>query len=191
MPMPLKKPKKEVLKFEEERNQALLRGDTETLDHMYADELAWTNPSGEILTKAQVLANLKSETQNFFRIKHDDRSLLVYGDTVVLTAHTVSTERYKGNTFNYPRRSTNVYIKRDGRWELIAHHATQKGDSDTADRICAGSGEVGHFEVSASSVRHIDWYHAFCQEADTSAQVNRYEEGPAGGEKAPIRAIQR
>jgi ketosteroid isomerase-like protein len=122
--MPLKKPKKEVLKFEEERNQALLRGDTETLDHMYADELAWTNPSGEILTKAQVLASLKSETQNFFTIKHDDRSLHVYGDTVVLTAHTVSTERYKGNTFNYPRRFTNVYIKRDGRWELIAHHAT-------------------------------------------------------------------
>jgi hypothetical protein len=67
----------------------------------------------------------------------------------------------------------------------------QKGDSDTVHRICAGSGAVGQFEVSASSVRHIDWYHAFCQEADTSVQVNRYEEGPAGGEKAPIRAIQR
>ena len=67
--------------------------------------------------------------------------------------------------------------------------ALQKGDSDTVDRICAGSGAVGQFELSASSVWHTDWYHAFCQEADTSVQVSRYEEGLASGEKAPVRAI--
>ena len=116
--------KKEVLKFEDERMQAMQRGDTETLDRMFADEVAWTTPGGELLTKAQVLANIKSQTQQYLTVNHDDRRLHVYGNTVVLTVHSVSTARYKGNTFNYPRRFTNVYLKRDGRWQLIAHTPT-------------------------------------------------------------------
>ena len=47
---------KEILALEEAQNQAFVKGDADALDRIYADELAWTNQNGELLTKAQILA---------------------------------------------------------------------------------------------------------------------------------------
>lgn len=116
--------KQEVVQFEAARNRALVKNDTKTLAHMYADGLLWTNPRGQLLTKDQILAEMKTGTEKFILIHHKDRQVRVYGNTAVLNAYTTSTVRYKGVTSNYPRRFTNVYIKRDGHWLLIVHQAT-------------------------------------------------------------------
>ena len=116
--------KQEVLQFEAARNQALVKNDRKTLAGMYAGGLIWTNPRGARLTKDQILAEMKSGTEKFIAIHHTDKQVRVYGNTAVINAYTTSTVRYKGVTSNYPRRFTNVYIKRDGRWLLIVHQAT-------------------------------------------------------------------
>jgi ketosteroid isomerase-like protein len=117
--------KAEVVKVEAERNDAIMKGDIATLDKMYSDEIDWINPSGELLTKSQVLDHLKSGEQKFFSIKHTDRQMHVYGDSVVvMTVYTRSTVRYKGKTSDSPRRFTNVFVKQNGRWMLVVHHAT-------------------------------------------------------------------
>jgi ketosteroid isomerase-like protein len=117
--------KKEILKVEDERNDAIMKGDVATLDKMYSDEIAWTNPKGELLTKKEVLAHLQSGEQKFFSIKHSDRQLHVYGDSVVvMTVFTRSSVRYKGQTSDAPRRFTNVFVKQNGQWILVVHQAT-------------------------------------------------------------------
>jgi len=116
--------KKEVLKAEDEQNQALQRGDTDVLGHIYADDLAYTNADGKILTKAQHLAEFRSGIRKFDSIRRDDINLHVYGNTVVLTGRSTSTLQYKGKVTKGPRRFTDVYIKRDGRWLLVAHQVT-------------------------------------------------------------------
>ena len=57
--------KDEVMKAEEARNQALPHGDVAALDHIYADDLIYTNATGALLTKDQHLADLKGRTLNF------------------------------------------------------------------------------------------------------------------------------
>src|ERR1700722_20465925 len=116
--------KKEVLKFEDERNQAILNRDTKTLDRMYADEITWTMSNGDLLNKQQVLANIGSENQRLFTIQHSDRRVHVFGNTVVLTANSSSSERYKDKMVTVPRRFTNVYVKQDGQWRLVVHTVT-------------------------------------------------------------------
>ncbi|MGH9354877.1 MAG: nuclear transport factor 2 family protein [Terriglobia bacterium] len=116
--------KQEVLQFEATRNRELVKGDTKALAGMYADGLIWTNPRGARLTKDQILAEMRSGTEKFIAIHHKDKQVRVYGDTAVLNAYTTSTVRYKGVSSNYPRRFTNVYIKRNGHWLLIVHQAT-------------------------------------------------------------------
>ena len=116
--------KKEVIKFEDDRNQAILNRDTTTLDRMYADEITWTMSNGDLLNKQQVLGNIGSENQRLFSIEHSDRRWHIYGNTVVLTATSHSTERYKDKMVTVPRRFTNVYVKRDGQWKLIVHTVT-------------------------------------------------------------------
>lgn len=116
--------KKELLKFEDERNAAILKHDTAVLDRMYADGIVWIMSNGDLLTKAQVLANIGSGNQLLSSIQHSDRHLHVYGNTVVLTAQSVSRERYKGKDVTIPRRFTNVYVKRNGQWMVVSHSVT-------------------------------------------------------------------
>ena len=124
--------KKEVIKFEDERNAAILKHDTATLDRMYADEITWTMSNGDLLNKSQVLANIGSGNQLLSSISHHDRAWHVYGDTVVETATSSSTERYRGNNITVPRRFTNVYVKRNGEWKLIVHTVTPLAGHDAS-----------------------------------------------------------
>ena len=129
--------KKEVLKFEDERNQAILNRDTKTLDRMYADEITWTMSNGDLLNKQQVLANIGSENQRLFTIQHSDRRFHVFGNTVVLTANSSSSERYKDKMVTVPRRFTNVYVKQDGQWRLVVHTATPLAGASGASSLPA------------------------------------------------------
>jgi ketosteroid isomerase-like protein len=121
--------KEEVLHVEDVRNKAMLEHNTAVLSEMYADDLSWTNPSGEVLTKAQVLADLNSGKQKFFAIAHDEIRLHVYGLTVIADGRSTSTLRYKGTVSQgVARRFLNVYVKTNGRWLLVAHQQTVIAD---------------------------------------------------------------
>ncbi len=129
--------KKDVLKFEDERNQAILNRDTATLDRMYADEITWTMSNGDLLNKQQVLANIGSENQRLFSIQHSDRRIHVFGNTVILTATSNSSERYKDKMITVPRRFTNVYVKQDGQWKLVVHTVTPLAGASGASGLPA------------------------------------------------------
>jgi ketosteroid isomerase-like protein len=127
--------KSEVLRVEEIRNRAMLEHDTSVLNRMYADDLAWTNPSGEVLTKAQVLADLESGKQKFFTIKHDQIRLHVYGSTVIADGRSTSALQYKGKVSrDIARRFLNVYVKTNGEWLLVAHSQTVIADQNSGTR---------------------------------------------------------
>jgi ketosteroid isomerase-like protein len=129
--------KKDVLKFEDERNQAILNRDTTTLDRMYAEEITWTMSNGDLLNKQQVLANIGSENQRLFSIQHSDRRIHVFGNTVILTATSNSSERYKDKMITVPRRFTNVYVKQDRQWKLVVHTVTPLAGAGSASSLPA------------------------------------------------------
>jgi ketosteroid isomerase-like protein len=117
--------KKEVLMVEEEQDQAVAKSDIQTLERIWADNLVYTAPNGELLTKAQHLAEFKSGIRKFESMKHDDFNVRVYGKTVVvLTGRSTSMLRYNGEVSEGPRRFTNLFVKKDGRWQLVSHHVT-------------------------------------------------------------------
>ena len=116
--------KDEVLKVDEERNQALQKGDAATLERIYSDDLVYANASGALLTKAQHLAELKARTLNFRSFKHEDVQATVHGDTGVVTGISKSVVEYKGSVSTNNRRFMNVFVKKDGRWLCVAHIET-------------------------------------------------------------------
>jgi len=117
--------KDEVLKAEDARNQALPHGDVAALDHIYADDLVYTNAKGALLTKEQHLSDLKGRTLNFRSFKHDDVQVTVHGNTGIVTGISTSAVDYKGTVSSDPRRFLNIYVKEDGRWLCVAHFETQ------------------------------------------------------------------
>jgi len=117
--------KTEVLKVEAEVNKALLAGDAEALGRIYTDDLSYTNQIGEMLTKSEVLAGLKSGNIKLPSLGRKDIRLQAFDGTVVLTGISTSTLRYKGVVTNNPRRFANVYVKQNGEWRLAVHTVTE------------------------------------------------------------------
>lgn len=114
----------EILKVDEERNQALQKGDIATLDRIYSDDLVYANATGALLTKAEHLADLKARKLNFRSFKHDDVKVVVHGDTGVLTGISTSAVDYQGTVSSSPRRFLNIFVKKNGQWLCVAHFET-------------------------------------------------------------------
>ena len=115
--------KQEVMKLDEQVHEADARADTRFLERVYADDLVWT-ARGDVLNKAQVLADFKTGNDKLQKIDHYDIHAYVYTNTVILTGRSKSTVEYKGKISKGPRLFTQVYVKLDGRWQLVSHQVT-------------------------------------------------------------------
>jgi ketosteroid isomerase-like protein len=113
----------EVLKVEHEKDQAMQKGDLATLTRIYADNLIFVNPRGEVLSKAQRLADVKPGSLDYLNFKREDYTLHVYGNTVVLTGVSKSVLHNHGKLIRTPRRFMQVYVKEGGQWRMVSHHA--------------------------------------------------------------------
>jgi ketosteroid isomerase-like protein len=116
--------KAEVLKAEAARNEALPKGDVAALEKIYADDLAYANATGAMLTKEQHLAQVKARTLHFVSFQHSDVQVHIVGDTGIVTGISTSAVSYNGKVSTHPRRFMNVYVKTDGRWLCAAHMET-------------------------------------------------------------------
>jgi ketosteroid isomerase-like protein len=113
----------EVLKVEHEKDQAMQKGDVATLDRIYANKLIFVNPRGQVLSKAQRLADVRPGNLDYVNFKRGDYTLHVYGNTVVLTRLSSSLVHYHGELVRTPRQFMQVYIKQEGQWRMVSHHA--------------------------------------------------------------------
>ncbi|HLI29988.1 MAG TPA: nuclear transport factor 2 family protein [Terriglobia bacterium] len=120
------KVKQEVLKLENERNDAVLHADIAFLKRVYAPDLVYVNGFGETLTEAQHLAGLSSGTFKIIKLRHDHVRVHVYGDSVgIVTGHTTSLVKYtNGKTVATPGVYTDVWVKMNGQWRFAVHHET-------------------------------------------------------------------
>jgi len=116
------KAKEEVLKIEDEANLAVRNRSSSRLDSLFADEMVWLTSRGEILTKAQVLDNIRSGKQTGLSEKTNDKQLHVHGDTVILYATTKTQANAKEE--RSPKMTTTVFVKEDGLWKIAAHGET-------------------------------------------------------------------
>ena len=113
--------KQEILKVDEERNQALQKGDIATLDRIYSDDLVYTNATGVILPKAKHLEEVKARSLNFISFEHDDVQVTMHGDAGLLTGISKSVVEYHGSVSHSYRRFLNVFMKKGGQWQVVAH----------------------------------------------------------------------
>ena len=95
---------------------AELRGDKEFADRVVADDYKGTDPDGVVEDKATYLAGLRASAD---RDTADDYVVRVFGDTAVMT-HRGTVAGRESRQY----RSTHVWVRRDGRWQIVAHHSS-------------------------------------------------------------------
>jgi ketosteroid isomerase-like protein len=111
-----------IRKLDDERIQAQIHADAAALDRIYADDFIGIGPSGIVRTKPQVLADFTSRDLKFQSITTDDVRFRVYGNTVVETGRSIMVGQDKGKVVPRDNRFTRVWVRRQGRWRLVANH---------------------------------------------------------------------
>ena len=118
-------PTQEVQKLERAWLDAYEQHDTKAMDAIVAEDFTITFPNGSMQTKAQILASLKRPRPAGGSIKFhtEDVQARVYGDTVILIGRVVTQYQRDGQTASKEeQRYTDTYVKRDGRWQVVASH---------------------------------------------------------------------
>jgi len=112
----------EVKKLDQEHAQAVLTGDLKTMDKYWTPDFIVNNPFNEI-DRADRIRNGSVTYSSFIR---ESEAITVHENTVIVMGH--ETVVPKGNSpaagKTIQRRYTNIWMKRDGQWRLIARHAS-------------------------------------------------------------------
>jgi hypothetical protein len=113
---------KEVVALEHAWAKAYVDRDTATLDRLEAEEWVCTTADGEVFTKAEDIADVKSAAYQATVFKMEDVKARIYGNMAVATARQTEVATYKGADASKVLRCTDVWVRRDGRWQCVATH---------------------------------------------------------------------
>jgi hypothetical protein len=119
-----------VLRLEAELFQSYARGDTAPSARILAEDYMGFSGDGMRETKAQALANLRRDSTTASAatvdsIHIDSTTVRVYGDAAVAQASGTfqAHDRRQSGTVGF--RNTDVFVWRDGRWQIVATHLSK------------------------------------------------------------------
>jgi len=115
----------ELMKLENEWNDAWVNRNIAFFDQILADDYIVTFSDGNVYTKAQEIANVKSGEDVATSVVGDDFKVRVYGDAAVVTYRMAVKGQYKGKDNSFLFRWTDTWIKKDGRWQVVAAHQSR------------------------------------------------------------------
>ncbi len=99
--------------------------DVAFLEKFYAEEFTVGNMNGSESTRAQDIGMFSSGDLKPAVITDDEIKVHRYGDTALVTGTEHLEGSYKGHTGQFDLRFANVYVYREGRWQMVRHQATE------------------------------------------------------------------
>lgn len=105
------------------------RGHRAGFEKFFADDVIYTRSVGVVVTKAEILANvesLKPTAESKTTYSAEDTTVHEYGDTAVAAFRLVArTELRNGKLETSYYRNTGVFLRRNGRWQVVAWQSTK------------------------------------------------------------------
>lgn len=99
--------------------RAAIHKDTSTLDRLMDDLCLFTDAlTGD--DKAQFIADIASGDLQINSLNRENVEVRIYGSTGVMTALDTADWQYKGRHIQGPYRTTHVYARREGVWQIVA-----------------------------------------------------------------------
>ena len=124
----------EILAQEEQLTQATRQLDLDVLDRLYADDILFTGVTGATCGKSSLMDEARrgrterqaaAETQHFVAsYDKGDIKVAAHGDTAVTSWRFVITIRNDGQETTRTYRTTNVWMRRQAGWQVIAGHTS-------------------------------------------------------------------
>jgi ketosteroid isomerase-like protein len=115
----------EILAAEQAWAEAFRTLDLAIIAHLMADEYTIIQPGGVTAGKAQTLASLRSDRRHWEIAQSDQYDIRLYGDTAVVIGRWTGKGVNHDLPFDYQARYLGVWVKRDGRWQMVADQSTE------------------------------------------------------------------
>ena|SRR5262245_42896215 len=117
--------KRELVELERQLSLALARQDASVLDRLWSEDLVFTFPNGQVSNKARRLAAQKpSVDPNQLTNRNEEVRVHLYGNSAVVTVRSRWLDK-SGTQQGDPYQATHVWVKQQGRWQLVAAHVSQ------------------------------------------------------------------
>jgi hypothetical protein len=116
----------ELISLDKQWGEAGLKGDTALLEGILADDFMGASGTG-VLNKAQSIAEAKSNAPNITNATYvaDEYTVrFIDPNTAVMTHSAVEKGLDKGKEYTDQHRSMHVWVKRNGRWQVVASQTT-------------------------------------------------------------------
>lgn len=115
----------ELNRLEDLRYSAMQAQDGKTMAELFGDEFVYQTLHGVTHSKESYIKVITTGDVKINTFKRENSRVRFYGDTAVVMAHTHLNVSFKGEPRELSLFYTNVWVKRDGRWQLVARQSTQ------------------------------------------------------------------
>ena len=115
----------ELLKLEGAFAKAIVRNDVEGIGRLVANDWVIIDPNGEIVDRMRFFEVIKSGALTHDVMESEDFRVRVYENSAVVTAVTRTKGKFMGQEFSTQERATDVFVKRDGRWQCVLTQLTR------------------------------------------------------------------
>lgn len=117
-----------VIELDKKRMTAMAQKDIATLNELIADDLVYTHSSARLDTKQSLIGNMESGSTVYTSVVPSDVKAQDLGDTVVLTGSCKISVNAGGRPNSFGVRFTDVYARRNGRWQMVTWQSTRTPD---------------------------------------------------------------
>jgi ketosteroid isomerase-like protein len=105
--------------------QSLVKKDLPALEKIWSDDYRFVNGHGQLHTKADRIADLKSGHSAIETIKHEEEpTVTMHGQTALVLSRVTIVGKYSGHEVSGQFRSLHVWMFQDGRWQLVFNQLT-------------------------------------------------------------------
>jgi hypothetical protein len=121
--------KNELIQIEREIGRANLECDYRYFDRVEAEDFIFTDAAGGVSDKKQDMAGEKDCHKSDGAYDVDEAEVRLYGNTAVVTGRVTTSHKNKEDKVVVRHsRFTDVFVWRDGRWQLVAGHSSRIPD---------------------------------------------------------------
>jgi len=115
-----------LLALEARLDAARMSGDVGLFEEILGDEFRTTNPVGALSDRDETLAATRSGTMKVSYSKSTGITVTAFGDMAIVRGKATMKATYQGHRIDGVYPYTHVYLRRGGRWQVVAAHTSRR-----------------------------------------------------------------
>jgi ketosteroid isomerase-like protein len=115
---------RQILRLEDEWVRAMNVKDQKALDGILAPGFTFIEPDGTMKERVEYLADRTGDVVETESFHNADLMVSVFGNAAIASGVATITERHHGKRYHFSARWKEVWLKRTGKWPVIASQAT-------------------------------------------------------------------